>query len=565
MTTARFTKLTFKFVSAALFTSAAFLASFACDGFADPAQYVFTKIADTNSSNISFLSVVPVIDGDFVVYEVLVDPGYAGELWSWQISTNTYRKLVDQTTAVPGGTGHFVDLNAGFGGPVLKDGMVVFGASDQSTGAATAPHHGIFTVPAAGGPVNLIANYNTAVPGTGVVENFTGFRSNNQPSGNFSISQGVVVFEGTFRAHETGVYRADYTGANLAPVADSLHPYTTPPFQEDDFLHPSIDAGNVAFIGGTVFGPHGLYSTALPATPGVGLELANNAPGGTSLPVLGDSFVFDVSAQAVQVRNGTATFPAYKFINGIYRGGIFSVPVAGGTIAKLVTDQDLTQNVFPRITQGSDVTITSYSLDNNGQILFRVSENGRNNQALYIANNGTFSRVISNDDPTALDSVEFPIYDLAGVQPGSISNGRVVFAASSLSGGPRGSIFLAELGIRPPKPTPTALNLLSQGNQFLKIAKQTLPAKPSKSFSKKKRNSINLKRNNILAARKSLKTVVANLISLQAVSGPTIQSSLHGFTAANLKSLNKALKTATAVQSKTHWNSVQKLINTIGK
>lgn len=67
---------------------------------------------------------------------------------------STLQKVVDTSTAVPGGSGTFQTINA----PFMANGDLVFNATDS------AGKPGIYRLPADGGPLQVVANTNTPVP-----------------------------------------------------------------------------------------------------------------------------------------------------------------------------------------------------------------------------------------------------------------------------------------------------------------------------------------------------------------------------------------------------------------
>ena len=429
------------FLALAVFSEAALVT-------ASAESYFFTKIADSNSLPLSASTAAPVIDGDFIVFLAKVPSGALGEMWSYQISTKKLQKLIGSDTLVPGTLENFADLNAGIGGPFLRDGTVVFGGSPQGSGTPSSLR-GIYTIAADGGPIHTIANHSTTVPGTSTT--FDDFDSNNQSAGNFSVSRDRVVFQGSYSGGiKSGIFVAYFDGTGLSSVvtSDQLPAQADP--TQNDFHYPSIFNTTAAYFGGTPQGGHAIYTTSLPilltpptllTTPTLVMSDTYSRFGGTALPILGTQYKFRFPGTALQLNQNSAVFLADGAGQTLGHSGIFAAPIHGGAIQKIVTDAELTSFLIPEQPVRTFPKFESFTVDGS-DLLFRATDSTGKVQGLFVAGSGLISPVIYNDQITpSKNTLGFPISDLVSVQPGALSSGKVVFAASS-SSGPQTSLYL---------------------------------------------------------------------------------------------------------------------------
>lgn len=185
--------------------------------------------------------------GDFGTYLFFLSPSYSNGQLAF-IGTNSgfgtgvfttdgtsTNKLADQSTLFPGTSNPFIDFS---GTPVISSGQVVF----VSRFGATVGESGLFTAPFAGGPLQVLAEGTTPVPGG------SGFMS---PIFQPSLSNGNAVFwdRGTNLDSE-GIYLADAGGVS---VVVNL---STPVPGGGSFLSlgvtPSISGSSVAFLASTI-------------------------------------------------------------------------------------------------------------------------------------------------------------------------------------------------------------------------------------------------------------------------------------------------------------------------
>jgi hypothetical protein len=228
----------------------------------------------------------------------------------------TVTTVVDEHTAVPGGVGTFTGSFAGYftafappncPPPVVGTSSVVF------VGRDSAGNEGLYSVPVLGGKIVKLADRNTPIPGGAVL----GIKTFNASYSfcNISISGSEVVFD----AGESGVYGVKTDGTHLTRIADHNTPVTIPPFPVNSFAQPSITGTEVAYIGSTKLGPHGVY---VGPTTGLGKAVAI----ATTKPPF-DEFVYPNLAGTSLLYEAALTSP---------NQGLFEVATAGGASSKVV-------------------------------------------------------------------------------------------------------------------------------------------------------------------------------------------------------------------------------------
>ena len=149
--------------------------------------------------------------------------------------------IADTNSAIPGGTGNFKGFGPTGGSVATFDGTRVafkgFDSSDQN---------GVYT--GSGGPVSLVADQNTPIPGrTGTFTNF----------GNGAIGAGNVAFRAHGSSGQSGIY-SDIGGLNVIADTNTLIPKGSGTFTL--LTGPNLDQGNVAFHGSGASGQEGIYA-----------------------------------------------------------------------------------------------------------------------------------------------------------------------------------------------------------------------------------------------------------------------------------------------------------------
>jgi hypothetical protein len=212
----------------------------------------FTKILDNSSMlrpdgepfGIAYGPVTPAFDGKWVVFRDCGPSNNWGThavIWSHNTVDGQFVKLVDLQTPITGGDNLVQDLQPLDTAPLVRNETVVFVARDSSSG----PHRqGLYSVPAAGGPVQKIADYDTWGPGGAT---FTLFDVYARQVGAFSFDGATVAFSAMEAGF--GAFSAAPDGSSLALVADSRHPYVTNNEVVAAFYSPVVSGGKVVMIG----------------------------------------------------------------------------------------------------------------------------------------------------------------------------------------------------------------------------------------------------------------------------------------------------------------------------
>jgi hypothetical protein len=158
-------------------------------------------------------------------------------------------------TSIPGGSGTFVT----FGGASIENGLVAFSGSGSSDSGVYQSDND--------GPVELVADTNTAIPGgTGDFVELAGYT-------NPCFHPPLVVFPGDGSSSQTGIYFKDASGLEVlvvyvADTTGSLSPYTVADLGTTipgagaatftGFGNVAMSMGEVAFVG---LGTKGIYAT----------------------------------------------------------------------------------------------------------------------------------------------------------------------------------------------------------------------------------------------------------------------------------------------------------------
>lgn len=383
------------------------------------------------------VSTRPALEGNYVVFR---DGGFFGSnglqtIWSVNLVDASINKLVDLSTAAPGGTGNFSDLFFD-SSPILKNGVVTFLARDSK---ALPANQGIYTVSVNGGPITRVVNYNSADPSGG---NFRIFDTASKPFGGFTADQ-KVAFNGNNDANVTGVYSANPDGSAITRIADAANPVRpNSGAPVSIFYNPWIIGNTVLFYGQTVFDPstgfHAIYSS--PATGPTG-RLADGSPNyvevvnsDTPLPGNSNSRGHTRFNPGLALEGGTVAFVADDS-NSNYRG-IFTVPAGGGTLTRVVAPGV----ALPGISELSPVPSFGSFAMNQGRILFRAvgTTNGATIYGLYLWENGTITRILQTGD--MLDGRR--VNEIFDVGTHALNGNKMVILLSLIGYG--GAIYVAQ-------------------------------------------------------------------------------------------------------------------------
>lgn len=218
----------------------------------------------------------------------------------------TVVKVADTSTAIPGSTGNFDNFHTN--SRVSTDGAtIVF------TGSNSSFQTGVYSYSMASHTLARVADWTT-------------FTNLSEPS----VYGGTVGFKGS-TSGQTGIYTASTTGAGLTTIADlstAIPDTGTPGIQFQAFDAPTLQGGNLAFYSngaGNSFA--GVYT--VPTAGGTITKIADN---NTARPGAGTNFNqfgrVSIGGSSVAFLGGYST--------GILSEGIYSAPVAGGTVTRVV-------------------------------------------------------------------------------------------------------------------------------------------------------------------------------------------------------------------------------------
>ncbi len=396
--------------------------------------YNFAKIVDSATPRpdgqgnfFPFTPATVSIDGNWAAF-ISFTPTQSGlEIWSYNLSTQQFAKLVDFSTPVPGspGGGHFSDFEAcgpafwGYAVP-LHDGVVVFQGADSS---ATGCGGGVYSVPVGGGAVSRVVDYTMTLPGSG--GNFKGARANY----GMSVSQGWVVFYAETSNGDAGVWAAQVNGNGLERIAESNTVYSCPPntCDADQYLFPFIQAGNVVFTGSGLFGAEGwqglfvtpvtspTLSPVLNSTQILPGDTGPNNPGKIAdflLPVIDGGNIYFTAGDVNSSCVGGGNF-----------SGVFQVPLSGGSTIKIADTCDTLPGFGTLNTNNSFVSLAA----GGGTLAFQVMSSA-DETGIYASANGVLGPVIAVGD-TLLGNTVFGLNPNGNLGNNAVSQGRIAFFA----------------------------------------------------------------------------------------------------------------------------------------
>lgn len=368
--------------------------------------------------------------------------------------TFAFRKVADTNTRIPGGTGNFTNFGIS---PSLDGRYVAFrgdGASQQK---------GIYI--SSGGALEMVVNTNTRIPGgTG---NFTGFGTSQSLNGGNVAFYGDGVGGGPL-PFQQGIYIYIYS-RGLTKVVDT---YTAIPSGRSHFTSffigaPSLDRGNVAFLGEGPFEQLGIYvnsggltkvadrNTAIPGgrsnftgfIEGPSLDGRNVAFVGYGEPrgvYISSGNALEVVANTnTRIPGGTGNFtdftgsPSLDGGNVAFHGGGSSHQLgiyirSGGTL-------EVVANTNTRIPGGTDTFFFFNSTSLDGRNVVFSGEGLHMKNSVYTTLGGSLRKVIDLND--ALDGKKL---DSLHADQESLSGNSVAFHASFADGSQ--GIFVATLG-----------------------------------------------------------------------------------------------------------------------
>ncbi|NIA07447.1 MAG: PEP-CTERM sorting domain-containing protein [Actinobacteria bacterium] len=222
-------------------------------GLAEAATWTFTKVVDTSTA-------IPGGGGNFTdFYAPSFDAGdvaFNGDGVSksgiYTYIGGSLATVSDTSSPIPGGTGNFTLLYD----PSLDGGGVAF------KGMGSSGQDGIYTY--IGGSLAKVADLGTGIPdGSGYFTSFGGFPS---------FDGGNVAFNGMGSSSQDGIYT--YIGGSLAKVADTSSPIPGGTGNFTVFYDPCLDGGEVAFAA-----DDGIYKTVASTLTKVA-DVNTPSPGG---------------------------------------------------------------------------------------------------------------------------------------------------------------------------------------------------------------------------------------------------------------------------------------------
>lgn len=412
--------------------------------------YAFVRVAATNTprpdglGNFNFSNLVrPAIEGTRVVFTT-VQANMS--VWVFDLATSTFVRLADTSTQAPGGTGTFTDFASLDSKPLISGGTVVFLAYDSKS---QRPNQGLYSVPAAGGAITRIANYNTASPSGGTFgELDASFR---QPFGAISVDSGKVAFYASHADGNVGIYTANVDGSAVVKIADRNTRYQLPPPTPFDevriWQNPWLWKGSLILYGQTIQDPstgyNGIYTASPNGTTAIPSELFNSR---TPLPNHSNpNFQTRIRVPTLQMDDQNIAFvaddPAESVPGDRRFRGLYTLPRGGGSLRVIA---DINSSLPGMTTPLTATSFASYSL-NNGRILFRAVGGPKEGfpggeQALYLWQNGVHARLIGTGD-TLDGRIVRQVFD---VSPQAFNGDKITFLVDfAASPGPGLAVYTA--------------------------------------------------------------------------------------------------------------------------
>jgi uncharacterized protein (TIGR03437 family) len=407
--------------------------------------YQFAKILDGSTQRpdglgrfyLSLASTTPSFDGRWVVFR---DPGPQNDdgshaaIWSFDTRDQTFHKLVDFNTPVPGGGATFHDLQLTSAAPIVRNGTVVFLAYDSTA------QQGLYSMPAAGGPITKIADRSTPDPTGGtftVFDGSTAFSSPGKQMGAFSFDGVTIAFNASGTAMIPGNYSVKPDGSSLGVVADSpamggkIIAYYAPAlanhnvvlFGTNGFPLPN---GNQFYAGiylGTVGG-----NSAVKELMNSGQPLPGNPNSNSHIrfdwPVLASDGTL-VAFHATDANSGSLLNPAGLF-------GLYTVDLTSHAVTRIADSN----STLPGLPGKLAAIATSGVAVNRGSVLFRAADS-TGASGLYIWKSGAVARIAGRGD--LLDGATVQAVNEPG--PAALSGSGFAFVVDF--GGVNQALYLA--------------------------------------------------------------------------------------------------------------------------
>jgi hypothetical protein len=396
--------------------------------------WTYTLVADSNTvrpdglGNFNVASTQPAIEGPWVVFVNDSD-----SIWSYNLSSRKFVKIVDTSMAVPGGSGNFNGFPVcdGDGETVIQlhQGTVLFYGSDgKGPGFCSG---GYYTVPVAGGTISKVLDYNTILPDGGVFST---------PQNAPSLYQGkVVVSAQTQTPFDGGIWSVDTNGADLARIADYNTPYCINPpgctSTAYEYVYGFIGGSNAAFTTYGELGWQGLFVTSV-ASPAL-TPILNNSDKLPGSPATTPQTFFQspvVDGDNVYFVGSDEMAPSSACGGAFW--GVFVTGLAGGSAGNVANTCDALPGIPPI---DSANAFWPGMAANEGTAVFYVGTT--DGTYIYSSVNGALAPVVGYGDVLPDGTVD------GVVAPGSgaINGGRVVFEVG-VDGNEISSLYVASLG-----------------------------------------------------------------------------------------------------------------------
>ncbi|CAG0963439.1 hypothetical protein GPROT1_00989 [Gammaproteobacteria bacterium] len=438
------------------------LAAAAFPGMAGAAGFSFSKIVDPSTPRPD--------GGNFIVINNIANPAIDGSrlvflagntletisAWSANADSSGLVKLADLNTPVPGGVGNFTTLSH-VGAPLIKDGTVVISGRDSNNALHFTIHAGLYQVPASGGTLSKIVDYNDPIPGS--TGNFQGWGDTNSGQRSFSVNGGRVAFKGVDFNSSGGIFLANLDGTgSITPLAVDFGGFrcpidTGPILGMNGFVYPSLSGNRVSFWGNDVFDPvqgsnkiftapdtgafacgfvgSSIYS--LPGDPDTPQHTRYSSPW---IQMDGNLIVFRADdSQPVTDHNFLGLFAVCADGSSSVNNpdGTPSDPTCGLPKRAQATDSPFTpiahtEDSLPGLSGLINRNSFAFAF-NQGQVLFRAFDEATPafHEALYLAklSDGSITKVIAKGD--SLDGKQ--VLELGNPGPGALSGNKLVFTA----------------------------------------------------------------------------------------------------------------------------------------
>ena len=403
----------------------------------------------------------PSIDGNNVVFRNL--NGSKPELFSFDGAN--FHRLANTSSLLPGLSAN--TLSTMVQAPALiKNGTVLFPAAGHGCILnLLLDCGGIWSVVPGGGPFSAVADHNTLDPSNLLETFFFGFAGDLLQT-EYSYDLDDTLHAVAFHAFNSvlgligttdGIYTVNTDGSGLTRIIDStilIHPGT--PEQLGNYLNPVISNGTTAFAGlaNTFQGLYASPPTALGA-------LSDGSPAVSEIITSLDEAKLDdpnptgfinFVTPSLALAGRTLAFVATNAVSSPTYGGIFTIDIDTGKVTKVVSTVDSLTGLGPLVPD------FSFSMNQNGDIVFRATDGTNVGYFLYTVVNGVLQTpvVLSGKAIQVANQTVTPLAgDLVELGNGQLSLLKFVFELPSQLN----MILVSDLTtvISPtPTPTPTA-------------------------------------------------------------------------------------------------------------